>query len=413
MSRIHTYDPRFSAIKRKQRNGKNASTMLQDNRNLILQLIRKSGSISRKQLSEESGLQLATVTIIIKELLAQGLILEGGFVDGGNGRRVKSFSMAENLYTVVIRLTEVYYKIALFDIHIQPLYVKKVFFQTQDSIEEIMELTKVHIKEIEKQFQKEKILCIIVGVEHMYRLMNNDYVIWDEARQEYCLIGKKLHDHTGYNVFVNRAVNLSSYDMWDKCETDIVKKEDNYMMLVYVQLGYDLEGAIIVNHELLYGADGLCGQLSELKIGRDNTQAYKDVVTVPVLLKRAKELTGEYPDSYIAQKEDLNIRDVIAGYEKNDPLCRKVYNEVAEHLGYIFSQIISWMDPDVVMLMDEVPPIPEFEQVLRTEVARYCNEEKAERVHILIGERITKNDPVLVGGAKYAFDLLIGDIGIY
>ena len=356
---------------------------------------------------------MATVTIIIKELLAQGLILEGGFVDGGNGRRVKSFSMAENLYTVVIRLTEVYYKIALFDIHIQPLYVKKVFFQTQDSIEEIMELTKVHIKEIEKQFQKEKILCIIVGVEHMYRLMNNDYVIWDEARQEYCLIGKKLHDHTGYNVFVNRAVNLSSYDMWDKCETDIVKKEDNYMMLVYVQLGYDLEGAIIVNHELLYGADGLCGQLSELKIGRDNTQAYKDVVTVPVLLKRAKELTREYPDSYIAQKEDLNIRDVIAGYEKNDPLCRKVYNEVAERLGYIFSQIISWMDPDVVMLMDEVPPIPEFEQVLRTEVARYCNEEKAERVHILIGERITKNDPVLVGGAKYAFDLLIGDIGIY
>ena len=104
---------------------------------------------------------------------------------------------------------------------------------------------------------------------------------------------------------------------------------------------------------------------------------------------------------------------MIAGYEKNDPLCRKVYNEVAERLGYIFSQIISWMDPDVVMLMDEVPPIPEFEQVLRTEVARYCNEEKAERVHILIGERITKNDPVLVGGAKYAFDLLIGDIGIY
>ena len=78
MSKIATYDPRFSVLKKRQKNGKNASTILQDNRNLLLQLIREKGMISRKQLAEESGLQQATVTIIIKEFLEQGLIYENG-----------------------------------------------------------------------------------------------------------------------------------------------------------------------------------------------------------------------------------------------------------------------------------------------------------------------------------------------
>lgn len=84
MGEINVYDPRFSALKRMQRSGKNASTILQDNRNLVMQLIYENGSISRKQLADITGLQLATITIIIKELLAQNLIRESGRVDGGS-----------------------------------------------------------------------------------------------------------------------------------------------------------------------------------------------------------------------------------------------------------------------------------------------------------------------------------------
>ena len=60
-----------------------------------------------------------------------------------------------------------------------------------------------------------------------------------------------------------------------------------------------------------------------------------------------------------------------------------------------------------------MPNTPEFIHALRDEVARYSSPEKAERVYSFVKKRITKNDPVLIGGAKYAFDLMIGDIGIY
>lgn len=417
MAKIHTYDPRFSAMKKLQKNGKNSSTMLQDNRNLILRLIRENEAISRKRLAEKSGLQQATVTIIIKELMEHGLIRENGMADGGNGRRVKMFSMVEDFYVIVVRLTGVYIKVALIDMHIQVSYVKKIFFETKDTIKETLELMEQNIKEIERLVDKEKILSIIIGVEHMYQLIDCDYTIWDELRRQYCPIGQLIHDKTGYKVFVNRGINFACYDAWDRFKFAKHKNhrsEDyDYAMLVYIQMSYDLEGAIIVNHELLYGMDGLCGQLRDLYIDRDSDKTYKDVVTVPALLKRAEELLENYPDSYIAGKKDLNIRDIIAGYGMDDKLCKKVYDEVIHYLGYFIALILNWLDPDTVLLADEVPTDSKFIKALRKEVARYSSEEKAGRIGEYLAERITRNDPALIGGAKYAFDLLIGEIGLF
>lgn len=399
-------------LNRMQKNGKNASTMFQDNRNLILQLIRREHSVSRKQLSETTGLQPATVTIIVKELMEQGFIQENGTIDGGNGRSVKAFSMVSELYTVTIRLTGVYIKIALFDIRLNPLYAEKIFFKTKDCIHEAIDLISKHMSEIEKLVDKNKILSIHIGVEHLYRLIGHDYSVWDEYRQQYCAIGKEIHDKLKYKVYVNRAINYSSYDLWDRY-MERNDEENVYATLVCIQLSYDLEGAIIVNREMLYGMDGLCGQLRELRIDRNSEKTYKDVATVPALLKRAKELMKEYPDSCIAKKREVNIRDIIAGYCAGDGLCRQVYSEVVQYLGYIFAQILCWFDPDIILIEDEIPATKEFVEALRREVAKYSGNERAERVATLQDERVTRNDPVLVGGAKYAFDLQISDIGIY
>lgn len=412
MPEINTYDPRFSALKKMQKNGKNASTMLQDNRNLILQLIRRHGEISRKQLAEDTGLQQATVTIIIQELLKQGLIRENGMIDGGSGRRVKSFSIVEALYVVSVRLTGAYIKIALFNINIQPLYVEKIFFKTDDVISEAISLIQQHLKIIEGMADKDRILCLVIGVEHRYQLIENDFSVWDEKRNEFCAIGKNVHDLTGYRVFTNRGINFSTYQLWDDYKAQN-PGENDYTMLINIQLSYDLESAIFLNKEIIYGKNGMSGQLKVIPISRNSDKTYKDVITVPAILKRSMELLSEYPDSYIADFDCLNIRNVIEGYKKGDSLCKIVYGEVAYYVGYVIVQIINWMDPDVIFIADEVPDVPEFIESVRAEVEKYSDREKAQRVHSFVRERRTKNDPVLSGGAKYAFDLMISDIGIY
>ena len=196
MGEINVYDPRFSALKRMQRSGKNASTILQDNRNLVMQLIYENGSISRKQLADITGLQLATITIIIKELLAQDLIRESGRVDGGSGRSVQTFCMTESLCAIAIRMTEVYVKVAAYDARGENKYVRKVFFRSEDTVSECLGIVMDSIREIEDRLGKENILGIGLGVEHRYRLIDDDYAVWDDKKQAYVHIGKMLYDMT-------------------------------------------------------------------------------------------------------------------------------------------------------------------------------------------------------------------------
>ena len=413
MAGIHTYDPRFSAIKKTKKIGKNSSTVLQENRNLILQLIQQEGTISRKQLSEKTGLQPATVTIIIQELLAQGFIKEQGMMDGGSGRGVKAFSMVDNIYIVVVRMTAAYVKIALYDAHVQNLYVEKIFYEKKDYIYEAVDLIDAHINNMKNIIDVSKIMCIVVGVEHMYRLINSDYKLWDEYRQEYCPIGKIIYNRTGYKVFVNRGVNLSTYGAWNK-----YKKwkncEDDYAMMINILLGYDIEGSMLINNEIVYGTNGLCGQLKNMRISKDSDKTLNDVAAVPALLKRTKELFETYPESCVANKKDLNIRDVIAGYRNNDQLCLQVFNEMIENIAYTIAQMLELLDPDVIIIADEVPPTESFVGRLQDEISKYTDREKALRVGTFLKtERVTKNDPTLLGGAIYAFELLFSNIGIF
>jgi predicted NBD/HSP70 family sugar kinase len=53
----------------------------------ILDLIRSSGVVSRIELADRSGLTGASISRIVKQLLADGLILETGFGDSTGGRR--------------------------------------------------------------------------------------------------------------------------------------------------------------------------------------------------------------------------------------------------------------------------------------------------------------------------------------
>lgn len=410
MGEISAYNPRFSALKRMQRSGKNATTILQDNRNLVVQLIYEKGVISRKQLADITGLQLATITIIIKELLAQGLIYESGKVDGGNGRTVQTFSLIEQLYVIAIRMTAVYVKVAVYDTRGENKYVKKVFFQTEDIISECLQISVDSIHEIEEQLDREKILGIGMGVEHRYRLIEDDFAVWDETKQKYVHIGKMLHDLTRYHVFTNRAINYSTYRMNRMAE----ERPDTMSchILVNINVGYELESAIIIDNEIIYGKNGRCGQLKNLRVSRTNNLTYKDVLTVPAMLKRVEELIPDFPDSEIAAIENLNIRDVIAGYEHRDALCRKFYDEVCNQLGYCIAELLRWLDPDLVYVGDELPVSQEFQQELRNYVSKYADERLAQRVHEILKERITKNDPALTGAADFTFQKIISEIGL-
>ena len=76
------------------------------NRALVLDLLRQEGICSRATLSQLSGLKQATITNIINEFIACGLVIETGLMSGSKGRRSIGISLNDQKYKVIgIRMT--------------------------------------------------------------------------------------------------------------------------------------------------------------------------------------------------------------------------------------------------------------------------------------------------------------------
>lgn len=408
LGKISKYDPRYGTLKKLQKNGKNAAIIQQENRSLIIQLIRENKAISRKQLAVISGLQQATVTIITQDLLNKEIICENGMIDGDNGRKVKALSISKSFYVISLELTDFYIIVSAFDIQMKPVYVEKIFFEENTCVLAWVKIVKEQIQKIGKVVAKEKILCMVLGISTSYQMKDGDYFIYDSMSSEYIHIGRLLREQTGYRTFVNRVINFTAYGQWDKyiCADG---KEDDYASMLIIRLSYRLEGAMIVNREVIYGQNGECGQLADIYMDRESPKKLGELVTAAAILKRAKEMLRKYPDSSLGIPEDINIRDVIQGYNEKDPLCIRIYDEVIYYLGYVIAFMLNWLDPDVLVLSDEIPATEEFQEALRQEVAKYSSEEKAQRVCVDIAKRSAENDPALFGGVQYAFDLMISE----
>ena len=65
------------------------------NRALVLDLLRQEGICSRATLSQLSGLKQATITNIINEFIACGLVIETGLMSGSKGRRSIGISLTK------------------------------------------------------------------------------------------------------------------------------------------------------------------------------------------------------------------------------------------------------------------------------------------------------------------------------
>lgn len=90
MSNIHTASP--LAVK-------------QVNRTVVLNLVRQLQPVSRSKISEISGLHKSTVTDLVRELLAEGLLRETGFQQSGGGRRAVELRLRDdNIRGVVVDL---------------------------------------------------------------------------------------------------------------------------------------------------------------------------------------------------------------------------------------------------------------------------------------------------------------------
>ena len=125
------YMPSLLSLRKNNMRGKNADSTMLENRSLVLRIIKDDDPVSRSALVQKTGLRNATITLIVDEFLAKGLIARRGLVEGENGRRVMGFGIKGGAFCVAaVRLNVSYIAVALYDINMKPVAVSKKFMDT-------------------------------------------------------------------------------------------------------------------------------------------------------------------------------------------------------------------------------------------------------------------------------------------
>lgn len=387
--------------------GKNSEIIQQQNRLLILRLIRERGTVSRVGLAEITGLKQATITNIINELIERDYVKETGLIEGANGRRVKGLALnGEKMRILVARLTTDYYAVGIYDLLGNCIKAEKKYWKETVSFEEqIKEVRNDLIFYRDKQARGKQVIGTGIALQGN---ICRDLALLDGAEDLESFLTAYYTKELGMDVYVDNTSNMSAYLEWERLTSS---KAEIHTLLCLI-ISYSVDCAVICDGKVLHGRNGRAGHFGHVSIDMSgplcecgNRGCIKNYISVDAVKKRCEELMPAFQESVLYQKE-YNIRDLINAYYKKDVLARAVYNEIAEKIGVILANLINQFNPEEIILGDEIPNNNEFLNLVRTYTNRRLPKERAQRVEITVfsEERKTENDVGMKGMSLYVIN---------
>ena len=347
-----------------QQSGGNALITQQNNRALLLRLIKEHKVISRVELARITGLKKATITININEFLSVGLVQNAGYIESDAGRKIKGICIAPNqFYVVSVRITPEFFALALFDINSDCLLLKKCNLEPNASAQAIFELIKKEIKELSVLTNGGKIIAIGIGYDGLLSLED-----WP-CQGGLSGLDAALHEAFGLPVLINNSQFFSSY-RW--------RYSSNYNMgfhiLIHIHVGKIIFSSLQANpHTLVTGCQGYAGNIGSIIVERGpdgSKKSLNDILSSDAILQEVRRRMDEYPESVLAMHQDITIQEVINAYNINDRLAREVYNNALRVLGRQLSALINIINPGCIVINGDVPLHEDVLEILKEEASK-------------------------------------------
>jgi predicted NBD/HSP70 family sugar kinase len=383
------------------RSGLNNYEIQKTNRSLILRLLLETGSITRAELAQKTGLKKPTITNIVNELLNLGIIAEDGIAQTDFGRPGELIRLnVTGIYIISMAITRKNYRINLFDLH--GTIVREIL--SEISIERDIKLTFEEIKEqIQKlidQYGETNILGMALGMPGPYIRNNMDMAFVTGFEQLSKInVSKELKKAFNIPLFDEHDVKLSAYAEWKNKSrySDI----PNPSLVVLSSVGLGIGAGIVINGSIVQGALGIAGEIGHMGINLygnrmefGNIGSFEQYAGTEAAYNYMLCRLHEFPDTKLSAES--TYKDIVRAYYDGDALAVWTMEKIAWMLGYGIVNIIYFLNPDIIIIEADYPSCDAFFGKIREMVKS--------NVHPLIYESVSirpsnlKRDSVLWGG---------------
>ncbi|GAA2492435.1 ROK family protein [Streptomyces longisporus] len=391
------------------RNGRTVRDLRRANRAVVLQRLYFDGPLSRFELGPVTGLSSGSVSNVVADLVADGLVEEAGSVDSDGGRPRTLLRVAPGAgHMIGVDVGETRVRIELFDLTLTELArAERPLEQQRYDVEVIVGHIRDGIAEVlaGSAIGPEQLLGVGIGVpgivertpEERGAVVHGQTIGWDAVPLEE-LLRSSSRLPNGVRYFIdNGAKTLGQAEMWFGAG----RGARNAIVVLF---GSGV-GACLVTPEVENGRAVEWGHLTVRVRGRrcrcgalGCLEAYAGAES---LLERWREEGGQPPEG--ADEESALTAMLASAYPveggEADPVALAVLEETAEYLGAGLSDLINLFQPERILIggWAGLQLGARFLPAVRRYAASYALRHPAEKVSIELGR--LGPDAVTVGAA--------------
>ncbi|PSL05887.1 putative NBD/HSP70 family sugar kinase [Haloactinopolyspora alba] len=336
------------------------------NRRLVLDALLESGALIQADLARRTGLSAATVSTIVHDLTAEGLLRIQDTVS--SGRRARAVSLRPDAGVAVgIDIGRRHVRVVLADL-------SHTVLAEEESQAHLGAPASEHIALVRKLFDA---LLSSTGVERSAVVgvgaglpgpidVRDGQVGSASILPEWIGVNaaEALGDALGMPVSVDNDANLGvlAEATWGAAR--------GHRDAVYLKIGTGVGAGLIIGGEPHRGAIGLAGEIGHLTMDENgqvcrcgNRGCLETTASSSIVLDLLARSHGD----------DLTVADAVAAAHGGDVACRRVIGDVGRHAGVAVANLCNLINPGIIVVGGQLAAAGEvLMDPLREAFARYA-----------------------------------------
>jgi predicted NBD/HSP70 family sugar kinase len=353
------------------------------NRAALLSSLYLRGPVSRLELVAESGLSAATVTNVVSELIADGVVAEAGSVESDGGRPRTLLAVRPDFGHVVgVDVSETHVEVGLFDCALGTLgTVRHPLVGTRLDPDEVAGLVRTGIAEVLEGGEPDAVFGVGIGVPGAVRdggIVHAPTLGWRGVA-----FADLIRPYNNAPLHLdNRARTLGQAETWRGAGRGAERA-------IVALLGVGVGAAVATagpshpgittsewGHTVVKAAGAAC------RCGSHGClEAY---VGTEAIVRHYADRVGKEP--VIGDESDAELARIVAEATVDGPAA-EVLAETGEYLGIGIANLINLLSPDRVVLSGSAGAImgPAILPAVRDAVGRHALDYLAGRTEVVLG----------------------------
>lgn len=334
-----------------ERNQRTVRDLRRGNRSALLRSLWFDGPLSRQELGRDTGLSAGSISNVVGELIAEGLVEEAGAVDSDGGRPRTLLKVAADYGRVVgVDIGETRVRVELFDLDLAELAVTEAALcDGGHDVDHVVRLVLDGLAAVIEDTGTDpcRVLGVGIGVPGIVEqgpagdlaVVHGQTIGWDAVP-----VGRLLRAGTDLPVYVeNGAKTLGQAEMWfggGRGARDAV----------IALIGSGVGACVVAGGEPYRGSTSSAGEWGHTTMrvgGRRCRCGALGCLEAYVGAEAVVERWGAAPQG---ATEEEALAALLERAEAGDAVARDVLGETAEYLGAGISDLINLFDPERILL---------------------------------------------------------------